>query len=159
VTLLGAFHGGQMTFTKFYQGRFTTRSNIQQTGNYYGLASRDENGKFIPTVPKIATMDDYWQFSQTSTRSGIHLTAGDYSKMGTAITKYETTKAQNNILRLIQSIVGSGPNVIQSISTYFTEGKADSSKTNTLALAVAQFLDQVNTDANAITAWETGGEK
>jgi hypothetical protein len=159
VTLLGAFHGGQTTFTKFYQSKFTTRSNVQETGNYYGLPSRDKNGKFIPTVAKTATMDDYWQISKTSTRSGIHLTAADYRKMGTAITKYETTKAQNNTLRLIQSVVGSGPNVIQSISTYFTEGKADPSKINILAVAVAQFLDQVNTDANAITAWETGGEK
>ena len=57
---------------------------------------------------------------------------------------------------MIESIVGSGPNVIHSISTYFTEGKADPSKTNTLAVGVAQFLDQVNTDANAITAWEEG---
>jgi hypothetical protein len=101
-------------------------------------------------------MDDYWQISKTSTRSGIHLTAGDYGKMGTAITRYESTKAHNKTLSLIQSIVGSGPNVIHSISTYFTEGKADPSKTNTLAVAVAQFLDQVNTDANVITAWEKG---
>src|SRR6266852_2656302 len=104
----------------------------------------------------IYTADDYWQISKTSTRSGIHLTAEDYGKMGTAITKYESAKAQNKILGSIQSIVGSGPNVIQSISTYFTEGKADPSKTNTLAVAVAQFLDQVNADANAITAWEKG---
>src|SRR5262249_23221680 len=41
-------------------------------------------------------------------------------------------------------------------STYFTEGKADPSKTNTLAVAVAQLLDQVNTDANEITAWVKG---
>ena len=101
-------------------------------------------------------MDDYWQISKTSTRSGIHLTAGDYGKMGTTITKYESTKAHNQTLSLIQSIVGSGPNVIQSISRYFTDGKADPSKTNTLAVAVAQFLDQVNTDANVITAWEKG---
>src|SRR5262249_16591419 len=101
-------------------------------------------------------MDDYWQISKTSTRSGIHLTASDYGKMGTAITKYESTKAHNQTLSLIQSIVGSGPNVIHSVSTYFTEGKADPSKTNTLAVAVAQFLDQVNTDANAITAWVQG---
>jgi hypothetical protein len=156
VTLLGAFHGGQTTFTKFYRGKFTTRSNVQETGNYYGLPSKDKNGKVIPTVAKDATMDDYWQISKTSTRSGIHLTAGDYGKMGTAITKYESTKAHNETLSLIQSIVGSGPNIIHSISTYFTEGKADPSKTNTLALAVAQFLDQVNTDANQITAWEKG---
>jgi hypothetical protein len=156
VTLLGAFHGGQTTFTKFYRGKFTTRSNVQETGNYYGLPSKDRNGKVIPTVAKDATMDDYWQISKTSTRSGIHLTAGDYGKMGTAITKYESTKAHNETLSLIQSIVGSGPNVIHSISTYFTEGKADPSKTNTLAVAVAQFLDQVNTDANAITASEKG---
>jgi hypothetical protein len=102
-------------------------------------------------------MDDYWQISKTSTRSGIHLTAADYGKMGTAITKYESTKAQNNSLSVIESIVGSGPNVIESISRYFTEGKADSSKTNTLAAAVAQFLDQVNTDANEITASVNGG--
>src|SRR6267378_6018470 len=156
VTLLGAFHGGQTTFTKFYRGKFTTASNVQETGNYYGLPSKDRNGKVIPTVAKIATMNDYWQISKTSTRSGIHLTAGDYSKLGTAITKYESTKAHNKTLSLIQSIVGSGPNVIQSISRYFTEGKADPSKTNTLAVAVAQFLDQVNTDANVITAWEKG---
>jgi hypothetical protein len=156
VTLLGAFHGGQTTFTKFYRGKFTTRSNVQETGNYYGLPSKDRNGKVIPTVAKDATMDDYWQISKTSTRSGIHLTAGDYSKMGSAITKYERTKAHNKTLSLIQSIVGSGPNVIHSISTYFTDGKADPSKTNTLAVAVAQFLDQVNTDANVITAWEKG---
>ncbi len=156
VTLLGAFHGGQTTFTKFYQGKFTTRSNVQETGNYYGLPSKDKNGNVIPTIAKDATMDDYWQISKTSTRSGIHLTAEDYGKMGTAITKYESAKAQNKILGSIQSIVGSGPNVIQSISTYFTEGKADPSKTNTLAVAVAQFLDQVNADANAITAWEKG---
>src|SRR4029077_19281112 len=105
---------------------------------------------------KDATMDDYWQISKTSTRSGIHLTAGDYGKMGAAITEYERTKANNKTLSLIESIVGSGPNVIQSISTYFTEGKADPSKTNTLAVAVAQFLDQVNTDADTITAWEKG---
>ena len=156
VTLLGAFHGGQTTFTKFYRGKFTTRSNVQETGNYYGLPSKDKNGKVIPTVAKDATMDDYWQISKTSTRSGIHLTAGDYGKMGTAITRYESTKAHNKTLSLIQSIVGSGPNVIHGISTYFTEGKADPSKTNTLAVAVAQFLDQVNTDANVITAWEKG---
>jgi hypothetical protein len=156
VTLLGAFHGGQTTFTKFYRGKFTTRSNVQETGNYYGLPSKDRNGKVIPTVAKDATMDDYWQISKTSTRSGIHLTARDYGKMGTTITKYERTKAHNKTLSLIQSIVGSGPNVIHSISTYFTEGKADPSKTNTLAVAVAQFLDQVNTDANVITAWEKG---
>ena len=155
-TLLGAFHGGQTTFTKFYRGTFTTRSKVQETGNYYGLPSKDRNGKVIPTVAKDATMDDYWQISKTSTRSGIHLTARDYGKMGTTITKYERTKAHNKTLSLIQSIVGSGPNVIHSISTYFTEGKADPSKTNTLAVAVAQFLDQVNTDANVITAWEKG---
>jgi len=156
VTLLGAFHGGQTTFTKFYRGKFTTRSNVQETGNYYGLPSKDINGKVIPTVAKDAIMDDYWQISKTSTRSGIHLTAGDYGKMGTAITKYESTQAHNKTLSLIQSIVGSGPNVIHSISTYFTEGKADPSKTNTLAVAVAQFLDQVNTDADVITAREKG---
>ena len=156
VTLLGAFHGGQTTFTKFYRGKFTTRSNVQETGNYYGLPSKDKNGKVIPTVAKDAAMDDYWQISKTSTRSGIHLTDGDYGKMGTAITKYETIKAQNKTLSSIQSIVGSGPNVIHSISTYFTEGKADPSKTNALAVAVAQFLDQVNTDANTITAWVQG---
>jgi len=156
VTLLGAFHGGQTTFTKFYRGKFTTRSNVQETGNYYGLPSKDINGKVIPTVAKDAIMDDYWQISKTSTRSGIHLTAGDYGKMGTAITKYESTQAHNKTLSLIQSIVGSGPNVIHSISTYFTEGKADPSKTNTLAVAVAEFLDQVNTDADVITAWEEG---
>jgi hypothetical protein len=156
VTLLGAFHGGQTTFTKFYRGKFTTRSNVQETGNYYGLPSKDINGNVIPTVAKDATMDDYWQISKTSTRSGIHLTAGDYDKMGTAITKYESTQAHNKTLSLIQSIVGSGPNVIHSISTYFTEGKADPSKANTLAVAVAQFLDQVNTDADLITAWEKG---
>src|SRR5262249_23469663 len=99
---------------------------------YYGLPSKDRNGKVIPTVAKDATMDDYWQISKTSTRSGIHLTARDYGKMGTTITKYEETKAHNKTLSLIQSIVGSGPNVIHSISTYFTEGKADPSKTNTL---------------------------
>ena len=159
VTLLGAFHGGQTTFTKFYRGKFTTQSNVQETGNYYGLASRDKNGKTIPTVAKDSTMDDYWQISKTSTRSGIHLTAGDYGKMGIAITKYERTKAHNNTLSSIQSIVGSGPNVIQSISKYFTEGKADPTKTNTLAAEVAEFLDQVNADANVITAWETAGEK
>jgi hypothetical protein len=156
VTMLGAFHGGQTAFTKFYRGKFTTQSNEQETGNYYGLPSKDKNGNRIPTVAKTATMDDYWQISKTSTRSGIHLTAGDYGKMGTAITKYESTKGQNNSLNLIESIVGSGPNVIESISRYFTEGKADSSKTNTLAVAVAQFLDQVNTDANEITAWVKG---
>src|SRR4029077_19725058 len=118
--------------------------------------SKDKNGRVIPTVAKDATMNDYWQISKTSTRSGIHLTAGDYGKMGTSITKYERTKAHNKTLSLIQSIVGSGPNVIHSISTYFTEGKADPSKTNTLSVAVAQFLEQVNTDANAITAWKKG---
>ena len=156
VTLLGAFHGGQTTFTKFYRGKFTTVSNVQQTGNYYGLPSKDRNGKVIPTVAKIATMNDYWQISKTSTRSGIHLTAGDYSKLGTAITKYESTKAHNKTLSLIQSIVGSGPNVIQSISRYFTDGRADPTKTSTLAVAVAELLDQVNTDADVITAWEKG---
>ena len=156
VTLLGAFHGGQTTFTKFYRGKFTTRSAVQETGNYYGLPSKDKNGKVIPTVAKDASMDDYWQISKTSTRSGIHLTAGDYGKMGTAITRYESTKAHNKTLSLIQSIVGSGPNVIHSIATYFTEGKADPSKTNTLAVAVAQLLDQVNTDADVITGWEKG---
>jgi hypothetical protein len=75
------------------------------------------------------------------------------------VTKYEHTKAHNQTLSLIQSIVGSGPNVIQSISTSFTEGKPDPNKTNTLAAEVAELLDQVNADANAITAWEIAGEK
>jgi hypothetical protein len=60
---------------------------------------------------------------------------------------------------LVTLLVGAGPNVIQNMSTYFTEGKADPSKTNTLAVNVAEFLDQVNGDANAITAWEISGEK
>ena len=37
VTLLGAFHGGQTTFTKFYRGKFTTRSNC--TRNWQLLRS------------------------------------------------------------------------------------------------------------------------
>jgi hypothetical protein len=75
------------------------------------------------------------------------------------VTKYERTKAHNQTLSLVQSIVGSGPNVIQSVSPYFTEAKADPNKTNTLAAEVAELLDQVNADANAITAWEIAGEK
>jgi len=58
VTLLAHFMVGQTTFTKFYRGKFTTRSNVQETGNYYGLPSKDRNGKSYLTVAKDATMDD-----------------------------------------------------------------------------------------------------
>jgi len=54
VTLIAAFHGGQKTLIKYYEGRFTADSFRQAPGVYRGN---------VKGTPKRAEVNDYWQFS------------------------------------------------------------------------------------------------
>lgn len=147
--MLGAFHAGQQTLTKFYLGKFSTRSYEQAPGVYdaHGTpAAKPETAK-----AKAAQLNDYWQFSAApdSHRSGINLTRPDFEKMGVVITSYESN---NSDLKAIEAIVkGSGKNVFKDITQYFVNGKANASDADNLAGRVASFLVQVRKDADKIT--------
>ena len=154
VTMLGAFHGGQSTFTKFYRGQFSTKAWVRKAG-VYGYRNDQWQPPQVPTTPKTADMTDYTQDSYQvgSEQSGPHETRQDYEAMGTAITTYEA-KNNANLVNSVRSSVGSvtgGKNVIKDISQYFTSGKADASKTDALAQAVSTLMLQINKDANDIT--------
>ena len=145
--MLGAFHAGQNTLTKFYMGKFSTRSYEQAPGIY------DAHGApaLKPAKAKAAQLNDYWQFSVNpdSRRSGINLTRPDFEKMGTVITSYENN---NSDLKAIEAIVkGSGKNVFKDITQYFANDKAKASDADNLAGRVASFLVQVRKDAEKIT--------
>jgi hypothetical protein len=146
VTMLGAFHGGQETFTKYYLGTFSEESFKQAPGVYKGK---------VEGVSKPADFTDYWQFSarEDSKRSGINLTRGDFERLGKSITSYYTEVAKRSPLGAVQAIVGESPNVIKAISQHFTEGKADVTQADALAAAVSKFLVRVNKDAPKITEW------
>jgi len=143
VTLVAAFHGGQPTLIKYYEGRFTADSFRQAPGVYRGNAKG---------TPKRAELNDYWQFSANSTsqRSGINLTRRDFEAMGEAITK---CAAGNANLMTIQTTVGSSPNVIKGVTEYFIRRKSSNlAAVSGLADAVAAFLVDVKRDAEKITA-------
>ena len=145
--MLGAFHAGQNTLTKFYMGKFSTRSYEQAPGIY------DAHGApaLKPAKAKAAQLNDYWQFSVNpdSRRSGINLTRPDFEEMGTVITSYEIN---NSDLKAIEAIVkGSGKNVFKDITQYFANDKAKASDADNLAGRVASFLVQVRKDAEKIT--------
>jgi hypothetical protein len=145
--MLGAFHAGQKTLTKFYMGKFSTRSYEQAPGIYdaYGAPGLKS------ATAKAAQFNDYWQFSSApdSRRSGINLTRPDFEKMGAVITSYEKN---NPDLKATEAIVkGSGNNVFKDITRYFANGKANPSDADNLAAAIASFLVQVRKDADKIT--------
>ncbi len=160
VTMLGAFHGGQSKFTKFYLRKFSTQSKEQGSGVY----AKTQPGPMASKARgKNAEINDYWQFSAnpTSKQSGINITRVDFEKMGEAITKYEKTVAHNRTMEKIQAVVGGDKtNLIKSISQFFTTGKSnDLSKIDELARNVSEFLLSIHDDADKITAWENKGEK
>src|SRR5215831_3746332 len=145
--MLGAFHAGQNTLTKFYMGKFSTRSYEQAPGIY------DAQGApaLKSGTAKAAQLNDYWQFSANpdSRRSGINLTRPDFEKVGTVITSYESN---NSDLKAIEAIVkGPGKNVFKDITQYFANDKAKASDADNLAGRVASFLVQVRKDAEKIT--------
>jgi hypothetical protein len=153
VTLLGAFHGGQTTLTKFYHNQFTEKAPDQDDCVYF-------SGAKAPL--RLARMNDYWQLGKTATlvvepktgkkrckgRSGINITRNDFLALGRAIT---AAKVNSRSLAAVQAIVGKSPNVFATISQYFVTGKADAAKTEQLAKAVSKFLLEVRNDADKIT--------
>ncbi len=153
VTLLGAFHGGQTTLTKFYRNQFSEKAPDQDQCVYF-------NGEKSPL--RFARMNDYWQLGRTATlvvdqktgkkrckgRSGINITRTDFLALGRAIT---AAKADSRSLAAVQAIVGKSPNVFAAISQYFVAGKADAAKTEQLAKAASKFLLEVRRDADKIT--------
>jgi hypothetical protein len=148
VTLLGAFHSGQSTLTKYYLGAFSNKSKKQGPGVYKG-----------PEADRAATKDaelnDYWQFSANpqSNQSGINETRGDFVQMGVKITKYAKANGTEPLAD-IEAVVGESDNVIQAVSQYFSNGRSnDISKIGTLANDVANFLTNIRQDADKITAW------
>lgn len=157
VTLLGAFHGGQSNFAKYYMGEFTATSRKQASGVY----NRGKPGPlFDQAQKKDAVMNDYWQFSANpeSKQSGINITRKDFLAMGQAITAYEANFKNKN-LKKIQKIVGGDPkNVISAICTYFTEGKAKVEDTDALAEAIAAFMIDIKNDADDISGWLLNGK-
>lgn len=160
VTMLGAFHGGQSKFTKFYLGEFTDKSKEQGPGVYDNKAHKPG-----PTAKKAkdkdAELNDYWQNSRlpNSMQSGINITRNDFQLMGEAITSYERDVAHNKNLGKIEDVVGKSKNVIAAVSQYFTKGEAKPDETDDLAQAVADFMIDIRGDADDITKWEQNGEK
>jgi len=143
VTLIAAFHGGQKTVIKYYEGRFTADSFRQAPGVYRGN---------VKGTPKRAELNDYWQFSAnpSSQRSGINLTRRDFEAMGQAITK---CAAGNANLIAIQTTVGSSANVIKGVTEYFIRRKSSNlAAVSGLADSVAAFLIDVKRDAEKIAA-------
>ncbi len=158
VTMLGAFHGGQVKFTMFYEGNFTTQTQKQAAG-VYTPTGPGPTGNTASNKP--ASLDDYWQFSKdpSSQRSGINETRRDFENMGRAITKYKAGLS-SPALAQVQGIVGNSDNVIQTTSQFFSNGQfKDLSKADDLAKAVAAFLLEVRSNAEKITTWESNGEK
>lgn len=151
-TLLGAFHGGQSQFTKFYLGRFTSSSKKQDSGVY----GKTRPGPTYDSAPsKRAEMNDYWQFSADpeSKRSGINVTRKDFELMGSAITRYESVR-QNQNLAGIQRIVGRDRNVVRAIATFFSKNKSNNTQeAEKLASLVSDFMMDVYSDADDITQW------
>jgi hypothetical protein len=148
VTLLGAFHSGQQTLTKYYLGTFSNKSKKQGPGVFKGPdADRADT--------KNAELNDYWQFSANpqSNQSGINETRDDFVQMGTKVTKYAKSNG-NKSLANIEAVVGASDNVIQAVSQFFTNGKSkDVSRIGALANDVADFLMSIRKDADKITAW------
>ncbi len=151
-TLLGSFHGGQSRFTKFYLGRFTATSKKQDSGVY----GKTRPGPTYDSAPsKRAEMNDYWQFSADpeSKRSGINVTRKDFELMGSAITRYESIR-QNENLKRVQRIVGRDRNVVRAIATFFTKNRSQNvNQIDELASAVSDLMMDVYSDADQITEW------
>ncbi len=148
VSMLGAFHTGQVTLTKYYLGQFSNKSKKQGPGVYKGPDSDR-------AVTKDAELSDYWQFSAnpTSNQSGINETRGDFVEMGQKITKYAKSNSYTAVAN-IETVVGASDNVIQAVSQYFTNGRSnDLSKIDSLANDVADLMTNIRKDADKITAW------
>jgi hypothetical protein len=148
VTMLGAFHSGQSTLTKYYMGKFSNQSKKQGPGVYRGPNAHG-------AATKDAELNDYWQFSAKpeSRRSGINETRGDFVEMGREITKYAKSTG-NKAVPNIEAVVGESDNVIQAISHYFTDGRSkDIVKIDNLANDIADLMTNIRQDADKITAW------
>jgi hypothetical protein len=153
VTMLGAFHSGQPTLTKYYMGKFSNTSRKQGPGVYRGPNAD-------AAAAKAAELNDYWQFSAdpSSRRSGINETRDDFVEMGRSITKYARATGHPAVAR-IEAVVGESDNVIQAISQYFTNGRSkDTSKIDRLANDVADLLTSIRRDADKITVWIRQGQ-
>lgn len=155
VTLLGAFHSGQRTLTKYYVGQFSDQSRKQDSGVY----NRGAPGpKFSEARKKKAQLRDYWQFSANpdSKQSGINITRNDFEKMGAAITAYEKFVVKNPKLDEIFAIVGGDKrNVIKAIADFFTEGKSRNTDViEKLANDVADLMMDIKAHAEDITRRE-----
>jgi hypothetical protein len=148
VTMLGAFHSGQASLTKYYMGTFSNKSKKQGPGVYRG-----PNADGAPT--KDAELNDYWQFSANpqSRQSGINETRADFVQMGRKITKYAKANGAKSVAN-IEAVVGESDNVIQAVSHYFTNGRSkDVSKIDSLANDVADFMTNIRADADKMTTW------
>jgi hypothetical protein len=148
VTMLGAFHSGQPTLTKYYLGKFSNKSKKQGPGVYRGPNADS-------AAAKDAELIDYWQYSAdpNSKRSGLNETRGDFVEMGLKITKYAKSTG-SKVVAKIEAVVGESDNVIQAISQYFTSGRSkDISKIDQLADDVADLMTSIRQDAGKITAW------
>jgi hypothetical protein len=148
VTMLGAFHSGQATFTKYYMGKFSNKSKKQGPGVYRGP---EADG----AAEKDAELNDYWQFSANpkSRQSGINETRGDFTALGLKITKYAKSNHSKAVAN-IEAVVGESDNVIQAVSQYFTNGRSkDISKIDNLANDVADFMTNIRDGADRITVW------
>jgi hypothetical protein len=151
-TLLGAFHGGQSDFAKFYLGKFTDASKQQAAGVY---AKTEPGPTYASAASKRAEMNDYWQFSADpeSVRSGINVTRKDFELLGKAITRYETVH-QNANLQKVQRIVGKSDNVIKGISKFFSANKSNNvEQAEQLASLVADLMMDIYDDADGISNW------
>jgi hypothetical protein len=151
-TLLGAFHGGQSDFAKFYLGKFTDTSKVQASGVY---AKTKPGPTYDSASSKHAEMNDYWQFSAdpASIQSGINVTRKDFELLGKAITRFESVHQNPNLLKL-QRIIGRDDNVIKGISKFFTANKSKNvGQIDELATLVSNLMIDIYDDADQIGSW------
>ena len=147
VTLLSAYHAGQQV-VKVMFNNFLTAQTLKQAP-----------GGEPRTQKQAASMIDYWQFSNnpdpaSKNRSGINVTRTQFRALGKAISDFE--RAQNpDLVKQVESHfvnMPAGGNVFAELSAFLINPKtAEQLNDPTFASDIADFLDQVRQDAEAIT--------
>ncbi len=157
VTLLAGFHAGQSELKLYYKNAstgsvtFTDRTFRQQACA-------------VPSSPKDARLNDYWQFSRNiqdaanCRRSGINITNGEFRKLGTAITRHvrENHPATYARVKASMDLSGSPTNLYNSLSKYLISTSAPRTMTAAKAASITaawlEMLEIVTADADVISA-------
>ena len=160
VTLLASFHAGQNSANEgmFFEGKFTD--------TVYNQIYRDRSGSYCvykqfrhpkrgSAKKRDMNLTDYWQFNRKCDRSGVNITRGDFSKMGSALTTWANDYNEDEVADLNRKLRSSSKryNLIAAISSQFISNSAPSKFENADALveSIVDFLMAINADAVDIT--------